>query len=599
MHKATKNLNEKDIQYKKSLKKITKFLKNNFFSITTLLALITFVIDPFKSWGFDYIDADGYMHAIRIKNWLINPSFFEQPILESNYPFGEILHITRPFDIIWILCTLPFINILSLKEAIFIGGGITAPILGIFTALALGYGLKRNFNIFIALLGIFLFLNNPHAQTIYNFIIADHHPLITTLGVLSISIIMCWFKKRQNYYLIRLSLVLSIMSLCAVDGILFSFLIILFFIYLYVFKNVSITYAYKIIKYYTIFSIILLLLNPPYHGYFHVDTGRLSILHITTFILSSIALYIIEHYHIHTKRLKITSLFLAFSSICLITILIFGKQALISPLNEELKTIFINRIFQNYSITKTQLHHIFISALIPFTSILLNIFMLLRKQSQHNRLLILNLFIGLPLFLLNFYAIRFEYFNLLYTIIPFLCLIDDIYKKSNFHRQNKGRFPLSIYILILGYLILQITSSFPLLLQEMPPKTDYLNENLLKNIEKTKGTILTDIFLSPIYVYKCDVNTVSTPYHSNTEGIIDGHKILYSTNDFDIISLLLKHQITQIVLFENYDKSYYNMNEQNKHKLYYRILKDERLPPYLEKIPSNNENIHHYKVLSL
>ena len=225
--------------------------------------------------------------------------------------------------------------------------------------------------------------------------------------------------------------------------------------------------------------------------------------------------------------------------------------------------------------------------------------MLLRKQSQHNRLLILNLFIGLPLFLLNFYAIRFEYFNLLYTIIPFLCLIDDIYKKSNFHRQNKGHFPLSIYILILGYLILQITSSFPLLLQEMPPKTDYLNENLLKNIEKTKGTILTDIFLSPIYVYKCDVNTVSTPYHSNTEGIIDGHKILYSTNDFDIISLLLKHQITQIVLFENYDKSYYNMNEQNKHKLYYRILKDERLPPYLEKIPSNNENIHHYKVLSL
>lgn len=599
MHKASKKLNKKELPNKKSPKKITNFLKHNFFSIITLTALFIFVIYPFYAWDFRYSDADGYMRALRIKNWLINPSFFEQPIYASNYPFGEILHWTRPLDIVWILLTIPFINILELKDAIFIGGAFIAPVFGILGALSLGYGLRRCFNVYISLLGIYLYFNNPIVQFIYDFSNADHHVLISTFSILSISIIMCWLKKRQNYYLIRLSLVLSIMSLCVVDGILFSFLAILFFIYLYTFKNISITYAYNLTKYYTIFCILFLALNPPYEGYLHVDTGRLSILHITLFILATIALRILQHYHLHTKKLKITSLFASLTSICLITILIFGKPALITPLNSELNEMFHSRIMQNYPLYNFSFSYIILHTLIPFISILLNLFMLSKKYRPYNRLIVLNLFFGLPLFLLNIYSIRFEFFTPIYTLIPFLCLIDSLYKNSNFYLLNKGDFPKSIYALIFLYLAIQIISLIPSSFYKAPQITDFLDKSILQNIKDTKGTLLTDTFISPYYMYKSDVNTVSTPFHRNIEGIIDAHKILYSTNDFDIISLLLKHQITQIILFEKYDDEYYNMDPKNKHKLYYRILKDEALPPYLEKIPYPNNEIHHYKVLPL
>lgn len=592
-------LDTNELKYKRYLKKITHFLKNNFFSIVTILAVITFIIEPLSTWDFKYHDADGYMRALRIKNWLINPSFFEQPIYESNYPFGEILHWTRPIDIIWVLLTLPFINFMELKEAIFLGGAFLSPILGAFGALSLGYGLKRQFNIFISILGVFLFINTPFVQSIYCFSSADHHSLITTLSIFSTSCIMCWLKKRQNHYLVRLSLALSIMSLCVIDGILFTFITILFFIYLYIFKNISITYAYKIVKNYTIFCILCLILNPPYEGYLFIDISRLSILYITIFVLATIALYILQHYHIHTKKLKITSLFAAFSIISLITILIFGKSALILPLDDEIKAIFINRIMQNKPIFHMPLFYIVLHATIPFISLLLNIYMLTKKNHSHQRLLTLNLFIGLPLFLSSLYIIRLETFFPLYSFIPFLCLIDYIYKNSQYHRLNKKEFPKSIYILIIGFLFLQLLIQIPMMLYSPTKNANIYDKILSQNIKETSGTLLTDLFLSPYYIYNCDVNTVSTPYHRNTEGIIDAHKILHSNNDADIIPLLLKHQITQILLFENYDNKYYSMDEKNKHKLYYRIIKGERLPPFIQRIPSPDQQVHHYKITPL
>ncbi len=592
-------LDTNELKYKRCLKKITHFLKNNFFSIITILAVIAFIIEPLSNWNFKYIDADGYMRALRIKNWLINPSFFEQPIYESNYPFGEILHWTRPLDIIWVLLTLPFINFMELKEAIFLGGAFLSPILGVFGALSLGYGLKRQFNIFISLLGVFLYINTPFVQTIYCFSCADHHSLITTLSIFSISCIMCWLKKRQNHYLVRLSLALSIMSLCVIDGILFTFIIILFFIYLYVFKNISITYAYKIIKNYTIFCILCLILNPPYEGYLFIDTGRLSILYITIFVLSTIALRILQHYRIHTKKLKITSLFASFSIISLITILIFGKSTLILPIDDEIKAIFINRILQNKHLFYMRLFYKVLHSITPLISLLLNIYMLTKKNHSLQRILILNLIIGLPLFLSNLYIIRSEIFSPLYSFIPFLCLIDYIYKNSQYHQLNKKEFPKSIYILIIGFLFMQLSTLIPMMLYSPKKHANIYDKTLSQNIKETGGTLLTDLFLSPYYVYNCDVNTVSTPYHRNTEGIIDSHKILHSNNDADIIPLLLKHQITQILLFENYDHKYYPMDEKNKHKLYYRIIKGERLPPFLQKIPNPDSTIHHYKITPL
>ena len=99
------------------IRKLASFLKKHFYLIITTLAIINFIYFNIDTWNYQYLDADGYMRALRVKNWLINPSFWEQKILETNYPFGEINHWTRPLDILWLISSLPFFFLKNIKAA--------------------------------------------------------------------------------------------------------------------------------------------------------------------------------------------------------------------------------------------------------------------------------------------------------------------------------------------------------------------------------------------------------------------------------------------------------------------------------------------------
>jgi len=96
-------------------------------------------------------------------------------------------------------------------------------------------------------------------------------------------------------------------------------------------------------------------------------------------------------------------------------------------------------------------------------------------------------------------------------------------------------------------------------------------------------------------VFLSDVNVVGTSYHRNREGIIDNHKILYSTDDKELLALLLKHQVTQILLMDKQDM-YYSTDIENKDKLFYRLIKRENIPEFLVEIPSVESNVFHYRV---
>jgi hypothetical protein len=107
---------------------------------------------------------------------------------------------------------------------------------------------------------------------------------------------------------------------------------------------------------------------------------------------------------------------------------------------------------------------------------------------------------------------------------------------------------------------------------------------------------VTDVFLAPMYVWNCAVTTVGTPYHRNRNGILDNEAILDATDDGALIPLLLKHQVSQILLFEDYSTPRYNLDEKNADKLYYRLLKNQNVPEFLEEVPSYEKTVHHYRL---
>ena len=118
---------------------------------------------------------------------------------------------------------------------------------------------------------------------------------------------------------------------------------------------------------------------------------------------------------------------------------------------------------------------------------------------------------------------------------------------------------------------------------------------MCENVRRVGGTLITDNFLSPQYVWLCNVNTVGTPYHRNREGLVDTHRILQSTDDKEAVPLLLRHQVTQILLFDRLYR-YYDLAEKNRDKLYYRLIKRENIPDWLEEIPAPLPQARHYRI---
>lgn len=469
------------------------------------------------------------------------------------------------------------------------------PILGVLATVVLVYGLRRAFNIYLVIVGCFLFLYDPSVRSYIMPSRPDHHALMLLLSIYNFSLTLCWLKKRQNRYLRLIGVAIALSAFTAIEGMLLYAIFLSFFLYLYVFKNVALLPVVKIAKYFAIALTCFWLLNPPYQGLFYPDNGRISILFVTAAWLAFVGFYILNVSHLHTARIKLLCLWSMGLGFLLALVVLFGPNILASPLDPELKKAFVSRISEMRSVQTGGIYFFMARWAFPLIVLLLNFYML--KFYAYRRLMILNLCMGLPIFFLSLWAIRFCNYNSLFCILPFLAFLDHLYKKSAYAKNKTIEFPSYLYGVILLILALQTALPVPYTFKRLTHKAPTtFDAEICNQVQQIGGTLSTEIFVSPKYVWNCGVNTVSTPYHRNVEGITDNHKLLYSETAGEAIPLILKHQVSQILLFTEYDNKYYSLAEENKNKLYYRILTGEDIPPFLEKVPLFSRNARLYKV---
>ncbi|MBO5441796.1 MAG: hypothetical protein J6A09_04455 [Alphaproteobacteria bacterium] len=593
MRPARSELNAKSLRLRRALKKLTGFMKQNLILITLTLAVLFGLTASFADWDGAYADSDGYMRALRIKELINNPSFYETPLLFSNYPFGEVLHWTRPMDILWLIMTLPFLYLNNLNDIIFISGAFISPALFILTALALTYGLRRRFNPWLTLFGVLIFLNSPRNVDFFSPGRPDHHALMILLSVFSLSLVLCWLKKRQDRYLRLLGISLSFATFTAIEGILIYAIFLNFFICLYIKKNLSLTPTVKITKYFALSFSFFYLLNPPYEGWLYPDNGRISILFVTAAWFAYFALLGLKKARLHTAKLKLLSLSATTLAALLLLVLIFKQDIFISPLSSEIK-IWSSSIFEMRNITNLDFPLIIKLYLLPSISLIITFYLL--PLPAYRRIMFLNLCIGLPLFALTLFAIRFTCYEPLYTILPFIALADKLYKASPFATHQSDELPDNLFAYLLTFFVIQSLLIVPAQLASSNNKTGSavvsFSPALNQNIRNIGGTLVTHIFLTPRFVFSCDVNTVGTPYHRNIEGITDHLSILNAEDDQTLIPLLLKHQVTQILVYDGYQK----LSEKHPHRLINRLIERQNLPPFLEEIPTSVKNARHYQI---
>src|SRR3546814_9831530 len=83
-----------------------------------------------------------YMRMVRVSELAQGWQWFDDTIARANAPYGDVLHWTRPFDLLILLLALPAGFVLEAEQALYLAGMIVSPLLQLATALLLIWALR-------------------------------------------------------------------------------------------------------------------------------------------------------------------------------------------------------------------------------------------------------------------------------------------------------------------------------------------------------------------------------------------------------------------------------------------------------------------------
>ncbi len=90
----------------------------------------------------DLIGTDGYMRLVRVELLHETGAWFDGRIPRSNAPYGDTLHWTRPFDVLLLGAAWLLTPFLGFEKALFWGGSFVSPVLFLVSALAIVWATK-------------------------------------------------------------------------------------------------------------------------------------------------------------------------------------------------------------------------------------------------------------------------------------------------------------------------------------------------------------------------------------------------------------------------------------------------------------------------
>lgn len=514
---------------------------------------------------FFYNDTDCYMRAIRIVDWLENFQWSEKLFPYSNPPDGFVLHFTRINDVIWTLFSLPFMPFMPLKEAVYNGGFFFSPLFLILTYVSVLWGcypffrdikMKNKTGIFFlnAMLSLFFLAK---LNSVFEFIRPDHHSLMCAVFAFNFAVIMrCLGKEncRQMFWSGVVS-ALGIWASSAIEGLVILSLILAVNCFNWLWGKWSI----KSLIFYAMGVFLTTtaawLINPPYGGYEVMDINRLSLVQVALTALILLSFVCLWRLNDKSWQLKIVALSTVAVVSALTMILLFGTETLFTSIYDpQVKEYFVSRINEMSSVLGYRFF---------YPSILIGLLMMiyLLVITKCRQLCVLNItFLSLSILIIGGALIRFFPYYL--VAICFLTAAFIIFAHQ--HMQKKYQICCFIFFL-LNFSYMVSFSSYP----------DRVE------IPHLKGTTLTHLFDAPYLIFYQGVDTVGSPYHSNVEGIIDNHRMFFTSDEEELKALLKKHKVEYIYL-HSHEFSYYKNSEENTDKLYGKIMSGKNLYPWME-----------------
>lgn len=525
----------------------------------------------FHHWNGMYVDTDNYMYALRAIDWLQHPTWLEQKFMLSNYPFGEVRHWTRLMDILIALCSLPFIWTETLKQAVFHGGLLLTPIFLVLTFICFA---KISMKILDARGRVILFLLlwvQDCFMKAFLFNRPDHHAVHIFLTVLAVWLLIKYILSQNEKTLTYVGLACALFLWTAAEGIICFGLVLAFLYGGYLWFN----YPYKVLKKtalsFAFFTMLFWLINPPQQGWLYLDNGRLSVLFVVVAWYIFGVIFALEK--ITQKKLHVVMSFV----LCLLLVGgLWLKGYLSLPLDESIQAAFVSRISEMQEGTKIY------NLIYPITALIL-FWVLWYRKGANREILWLLAILGSGYLFLCLWSVRFCSFEAVFSSLIIAYWI------SGKNMKNVAFGGLAVLLVSLEFIGFIITSAFKYDLTEKISATKIFDTRILSEYPFKNGSVVTDVFMAPYVIWFSGRPTITSPYHTNIEGIVDNHNILFSTDEDEVMQLLLKHQVKTIILPMFGDAEYFVNPEHNCNKLYGKILGCHNYPIWLKETASSKE----------
>ncbi len=555
--------------------------------------LLQFLADWFALDG-RFIGPDAYMRVLRVGDLASGGSWYEPVAERSNAPYGEILHWTRPLDLLLLLGGILGAPFLGFDGALFAWATVFGPVLHIFTLVVLLWACHPLLNQKgLMLLGL---LFTVQFFVSFQFAVGrpDHHGLnilffIWQMGfAFRLSAVKC-LKNLPLFAALPAALALWI----SIEGAVGTAMILTALCTAWIIHGGVYLHRMRLFLVSLSVGLILVLVAERLPSdLLTVEFDRLSVVHIALFAILTLAALCMPRMARLGNRLSLA----VAAGVLTLTVLglwvpdfFSGPMAAMDPLVYEIwfrNNAEVSPTLELDDMRRTgpkALAHL--GLVIYAVPILVVLFFHYQGERRRN-------FAILSVFLLAGTALalretRWMGYPQILCLPPCIVLLQVLFARNA--GPGLGRTAVrvgAVIVLATGPLI-----GGGLLRHAMPvPKQEKscgLSEMALflgVNYEHRPQTLLNFIYYGPELLYRTHHFVIATPYHRNTDGIVDTIKFLRSTDELEAISLIEERHIDLVLICPS-DPEADNYRQTGDTPTLFMRLESDQPPPWLTMVP--------------
>lgn len=146
---------------------------------------------------------DSYMRVVRVEWWMAEGGWYDTLLPASNAPYGEVLHWTRPLDVVLASTTRILALFVDSKTAMVIAAAAVSPVFMVAAALVMGIALRPVVSGGGFLLFAILLATQPVTVSYTGVGRPDHHAMLLFFYAAVIAIVLRILMEPEHYKLAR------------------------------------------------------------------------------------------------------------------------------------------------------------------------------------------------------------------------------------------------------------------------------------------------------------------------------------------------------------------------------------------------------------